>query len=237
VGCLRAVPPEDPLHKEYPPLPEKGPPFDLDALGRIAKPDARRFRWRRGKRRPQAADTPPTVTTARSSVALLALIPDPEQCLALRDALADAGAPYAMPPRLTLRNGLSMQDEGAWRNAIVEVTRGWRPFRVRLRQPEVIEDRLLSLAPVGDGVADLQGALGRALMTAGFAPRAGDVADPVLLLAGTFTGVTRSQLHELGNAVRDRIEFPMDFRATTLYTVAEADGDSDLPIDAFPLGG
>jgi hypothetical protein len=29
----------------------------------------------------------------------------------------------------------------------------------------------------------------------------------------------------------------MDFTATTLYTVAEADGDSDLPIDAFVLGG
>ena len=142
-----------------------------------------------------------------------------------------------MPPRLTLRNGLSMQDEGAWRKAILDVTRGWHPFTVRLRQPEVIENRLLSLAPVGDSVADLQEALGRSLITAGFVPRAGDVAEPVLLLAGTFTGVTRSGLHELGNAVRDRIKFPMDFRATTLYTVAEADGDSDLPIDAFPLGG
>ena len=86
------------------------------------------------------------------------------------DALAEAGAPYAMPPRLTLRNGLSMQDEGAWRKAILEVTRGWRPFTVRLRQPEVVENRLLSLAPVGDGVADLQEALGRSLITAGFVP-------------------------------------------------------------------
>jgi hypothetical protein len=234
---LGAVPPKDPLRKEYPPLPEKGPPFDLDALGRIAKPDAPRFRWRRRKHREQAAETAPKVTTARSSVALLALIPDPEQCLAFRDALAEAGAPYAMPPRLTLRNGLSMQDEGAWRKAILDVTRAWRPFTVRLRPPEVIEDRLLSLAPVGDNVADLQDALGRSLITAGFVPRTGDVADPVLLLAGTFTGVTRSGLHELANAVRDRIKFPLDFRATTLYAVAEADGDSDLPIDAFPLGG
>ena len=108
---------------------------------------------------------------------------------------------------------------------------------MRLRPPEVIEDRLLSIAPVGDNVADLQDALGRSLITAGFVPRTGDVADPVLLLAGTFTGVTRSGLHELANAVRDRIQFPLDFRATTLYAVAEADGDSDLPIDAFPLGG
>ena len=113
-----------------------------------------------------------------------------------------------MPPRLTLRNGLSMQDEGAWREAILEVTRAWRPFTVRLRPPEVVEDRLLSLAPIGDNVADLQDALGSSLITAGFAPRTGDVADPVLLLAGTFTGVTRSGLHELSNAVRDRIEFP-----------------------------
>jgi hypothetical protein len=142
-----------------------------------------------------------------------------------------------VPPRLTLRNGLSMQDEGAWRRAIVEVTRGWRPFTVRLRPPEVVEERMLSLAPLGDNVADLQDALGRSLITAGFAPRTGDVANPVLLLAGTFTGVTRSGLHELANSVRERIRFPMDFPATALYTVAEADGDSDLPIDAFPLGG
>jgi hypothetical protein len=107
---------------------------------------------------------------------------------------------------------------------------------VRLRPPEILDNRMLSLAPVGDGVANLQAALGSSLISAGFAPRAGDVADPVLLLAGTFTGVTRSGLHELGNAVRDRVRFPMDFTATTLYTVAEADGDSDLPIDAFPLG-
>ena len=232
-----AVPPEDPLRKEYPPLPDKPPPFDLDALKRISKPETRRFRWRRGKGLPQLEEAAPKVTTARSSVALLALIPDPEQCVALREALAEGGAPYAMPPRLILRNGLSMQDEGAWRDVIVKVTRGWRPFTVRLRPPEVVEDRMLCLAPVGDNVAHLQHALGSSLIAAGFAPRTGDVADPVLMLAGTFTGVTRSGLHELGNEVRDRIPFPMDFRATTLYTVAEADGDSDLPIDAFPLGG
>jgi hypothetical protein len=230
------VPPEDPLHKEYPPLPDKPPPFDLDALKRISKPETRRFRWRRGKGLPQLEEAAPKVTTARSSVALLALIPDPEQCVALREALAEGGAPYAMPPRLTLRNGLSMQDEGAWRDVILSVTRRWSPFTVRLRPPEVVENRMLSLAPVGDNVANLQHALGSSLIAAGFAPRTGDVADPVLMLAGTFTGVTRSGLHELGNAVRDRIAFPMDFRATTLYTVAEADGDSDLPIDAFPLG-
>jgi hypothetical protein len=112
-----------------------------------------------------------------------------------------------MPPRLTLRNGLSMQDEGAWRDAVLTVTRAWRPFTVRLGPPEVLEDRMLSLTPVGDTVSDLQHALGRSLIAAGFAPRTGDVADPVLLLAGTFTGVTRSGLHELGNAVRSDSHF------------------------------
>ena len=236
-GCDAGwVPPKDPLHQEYPPIPEKPPPFDLDSLGRIAKPETRRLRWRRGKGLPQLEEVAPKVTTARASVALLALIPDPEQCVALRDALAEGGAPYAMPPRLTLRNGLSMQDEGAWRDAILRVARSWRPFTVRLRPPEVVDDRMLALAPVGDSVASLQAALGNSLISAGFAPRMGDVADPVLVLAGTFTGVTRSGLHELGNAIRDRVPFPMDFTATTLYTVAEADGDSNLPIDAFPLG-
>lgn len=232
-----AVPPEDPLGKEYPPIPEKPPPFDLDALRRIAKPETRRRRWRLGKGLSQLEEPAPKVTTARASVALLALIPDPEQCVALREALAEGGAPYAIPPRLTLRNGLSMQDEAAWRDAILRVTRAWRPFTVRLRPPEVIANRMLSLAPVGDAVANLQNALGSSLISAGFAPRAGDVADPVLTLAGTFTGMTRSGLHELGNSVRDRVRFPMDFTATTLFTVAEADGDSNLPIDAFVLGG
>jgi hypothetical protein len=231
------VPPEDPLSKEYPPIPAKPPPFDIDALGRIAHPETRRVRWRRRKVSRQPRDAPPKVTTARASVALLALIPDPEQCVALRDALARGGAPYAMPPRLTLRNGLSMQDAGAWRDAILKVTQSWRPFTVRLRPPEVVENRMLSLAPVGNAVANLQVALGHSLMSAGFAPRVGDVADPVLLLAGTFTGVTRAGLHELGNAIRERIPFPMEFTATSLYAVAEADGDSNLPVDGFVLGG
>ena len=99
-----AVPPEDPLRKEYPPLPDKPPPFDLDALKRISKPETRRFRWRRGKGLPQLEEAAPKVTTARSSVALLALIPDPEQCVALREALAEGGAPVrdaapAHPPQ------------------------------------------------------------------------------------------------------------------------------------------
>jgi hypothetical protein len=233
---LVSVPPEDPLRKEYPPLPEKPPPFDLDALGRISKPEARRFRWRRGKGGSQVEEAAPKVTTARSSVAMLALIPDPEQCAAIRGALAQGGAPYALPPRLTLRNGLSMQDEAAWREAVVRVTRAWRPFTVRLRPPEVVEDRMLCLDPVGDAVADLQWALGNALISAGFAPRTGDVSAPVLMLAGTFTGLSRAELHELGNVLRDHITFPMDFKATTLYAVAEADRDGDLPIDAFRLG-
>jgi hypothetical protein len=231
------VPPDDPLRKVYPPIPAKPPPFDLDSLGRIAKPETHRVRWPRRKRSRQRRDAAPKVTTARASVALLALIPDPEQCVALREALARGGAPYAMPPRLTLRNGLSMQDEGAWRDAILKVTQSWRPFTVRLRPPEVVENRMLSLAPVGDAVAKLQVALGNSLMSAGFAPRVGDVADPVMLLAGTFTGFTRSGLHELGSAIRDQIPFPMEFTATMLYAVAEADGDSDLPVDGFVLGG
>lgn len=232
---LVAVPPRDPLREEFPPLPEKPPPFDLDALGRISKPETRRFGWRRSRRMTHVEEAP-KVTTARSSVTLLALIPAPEQCMALRDALAEGGAPYAIPPRLTLRNGLSMQDEAAWRESVVRVTRTWRPFTVRLRPPEVLENRMLCLEPVGDGVRDLQSAVGNSLIASGFAPRMGDVSEPLLLLAGTFTGVTRSELHELGNAVRDRVTFPMDFRATALYAIAEAGGDGDLPIDAFPLG-
>ena len=58
-----------------------------------------------------------------------------------------------------------------------------------------------------------------------------------MLLAGTFTGLNRSQLHELVNVVTDRVAFPIDFRAAALYTVAEASDADDLPIDAFPLGG
>jgi hypothetical protein len=76
-----------------------------------------------------------------------------------------------------------------------------------------------------------------ALSFAGFLPRAGDVSEPVLALAGTFTGLTRIELHELANAVRDQVTFPMDFAATTVYAVAEAADDDDMPVDAFPLTG
>ena len=230
--------PDDPLHKDYPPIPPKPPPFDLDALKRIESPARRRLRWRRGKRRaPQLADVRPKVTTPRASVVLLALIPGPEQCDALRSAVAAAGAPYGVPPRLTLRNGLSMQDETAWRPVIEGVTGHWRPFTVRLRPPEVVDDRLVCMEPVGDTVSDLQHALGAALSAAGFVPRTGDVSAPVVPLAGTFTGLTRTQLHDLANTVRDRVSFPMDFRATTLYAVAEAAVDDDLPVDAFLFSG
>ena len=230
-------PPRDPLRQEYPAIPAKPPPFDLDALGRIAKPEPRRVRRRRGKGGlHQRGAAVPRVTTARSSVVLLALIPDPEQCAALRAALDAGGAPYAMPPRVVLRNRLSMQDEVSWRDAVAKVTRAWRPFTVRLRPPEVVDERMLCLNPVGDAIGDLQHALGQSLISAGFAPRVGDVASARLLLAGTFTGLPRSQLHELGNSVRDRVAFPMEFRAGTLYAVAEAAADDDLPIDAFPLG-
>jgi hypothetical protein len=229
--------PDDPAREAYPPIPEKPPPFDLDALKRIAKPAPRRLRWRRGKGgMPQLENVRPKVTTPRASVVLLALIPGPEQCDALRSAVADAGAPYGVPPRLTLRNGLSMQDQTAWRPAIEEVTGKWRPFTVRLRPPEVV-DRLVYMEPVGDAVSDLQHAVGAALSSAGFIARTGDVSAPVVPLAGTFTGLTATELHDLANAVRDQVQFPMDFRATTLYAVAEAAVDDDLPVDAFPFGG
>jgi hypothetical protein len=229
--------PDDPLRRDYPPIPPKPPPFDLDALRRIERPAPRRLRWRRGRGMPQLEDARPTVTTPRASVVLLALIPDPEQCNALRSAVAAAGAPYEVPPRLTLRNGLSIQDETAWRPAVHEVTSHWRPFTVRLRPPEVVDDRLVSIAPVGDAVSDLQHAIGAALSKAGFVARTGDVSAPVVPLAGTFTGLNRVQLHDLANAVRDGLAFPMDFRATTLYAVAEAAVEDDLPVDAFPFAG
>jgi hypothetical protein len=228
--------PDDPLRKEYPEIPAKPPPFDLDALKRIERPAPRRLRWRRGKGGMQLEDARPKVTTPRASVVLLALIPGPEQCEALRAAVAAAGAPYGVPPRLTLRNGLSMQDETAWRPAIQGVTNRWRPFTVRLRPPEVVDNRLVSLEPVGDAVSDLQHALGTALSSAGFVARTGDVSAPVVPLAGTFTGLTRAQLHDLANAVRDQVTFPMDFRATTLYAMAEAAVDDDIPVDAFAFG-
>lgn len=230
--------PDDPLRRDYPPIPPKPPPFDLDALKHIERPPPRRLRWRRGKGgMPQLEDVRPKVTTPRASVVLLALIPGPEQCDALRSAVADAGAPYEVPPRLTLRNGLSMQDETAWRPAIEAVTGRWRPFTVRLRPPEIVDNRLVSLEPVGDAVSDLQHAIGASLSKAGFVARTGDVSAPVVPLAGTFTGLNRVQLHDLANAVRDRVTFPMDFRATTLYAVAEAAVEDDLPIDAFPFSG
>jgi hypothetical protein len=233
------MPPEDPLaKKDWPPLPEKPPPFDLDALRGIpVRNESKRRWWRRRSRKTGDAEPAPKVTTARTSAALLALIPAPEQCLAVREALSAAGASYAVPPRLVLRNGLSLQDQVAWRDAVQTVTSTWRPFTVRLRPPQVIDERMVCLEPVGDAVSDLQRAVVNALALAGFLPRTGDVSEPVLLLAGTFTGFSRVELHELANSVCDQVRFPMDFRASTVYAVAEAAADDDMPVDAFPLTG
>ena len=152
--------------------------------------------------------------------------------------LAEGGAPYAIPPRLTLRNGLSMQDEGAWRDAILKVTRAWRPFTVRLRPPEVMANRMLSLAPVGDGVANLQTRIGELadlgrLRTARRRRRRSGVDPRGHVHRRDAIGIARVGQCRPRPGAASR----WTSRATTLYTVAEADGDSDLPIDAFVLGG
>ena len=176
------------------------------------------------------------MTTARSSVVMLVLSPPEEQRAALRAALAAGGAEYTLPPRLTLRNGLSMQDEAAWSDCVRGVTRTWRPFAVRLRPPEVVDSRMLCLMPVGDRVSDLQQALGNALFAAGFVARVGDVSAPTMLLASTFTGATHTELHKLGNVVQDRVQFPIEFRVTELHAVWEAGAEDDPPVAIYPLG-
>jgi hypothetical protein len=212
-------------------------PFDLDALERISRPAPRWSRWMRGERRAaRRDDTTPVVTTPRASVALLALIPDPEQCTALRSAIAAAGAPYSLPPRLTLRNGLDMGSEDTWGDAVRGVTSRRPSFTVRLRPPEVIDGRMVCCAPVGDSVVDLQRALDNALSAVGMVAQPGDVAAPVLLLAGTFTGLVRSALHELANVVGASVRFPVEFEATIVYALAEAGGDGDVPLVGFRLG-
>jgi hypothetical protein len=233
------MPPQDPLRREYPPLPEKPPPFDLDALQRISKPEPRRLRWRRNRGRghtTELVDATPKVTTSRASVVMLVIQPPAEQRAALRAALAAGGAEYSLPPRLTLRNGLSMQDQAAWSDCIQAVTRLWKPFMVRLRPPEVVDSRMLCLAPVGDRVTDLQQALGHSLFSAGFVARVGDVSTPTMLLASTFTGATHAELHELGNVVQDLVQFPIDFRVSELHAVWEAGAEDDPPVATYPLG-
>ncbi len=232
------MPPKDPLRRDFPPVPDKPPPFDLDALQRISRPEPRRLRWRKGRRgaASELVEATPKVTTARSSVVMLVVAPPAEQRAALRAALAAGGAEYTLPPRLTLRNGLSMQDEAAWSDCVRGVTRLWQPFTVRLRPPEVVDSRMLCATPVGDRVSDLQQALGNALFAAGFVARVGDVSAPTMLLASTFTGATHAQLHELGNVVRDLVEFPIDFRVTELNAVWEAGAEDDPPVTTYPLG-
>jgi hypothetical protein len=237
---LSPVPPQDPLRREYPPVPAKPPPFDLDALQRISKPEPRRLRWRRNRGRGNATelvDAAPKVTTSRASVVMLAIQPPEEQRAMLRAALAAGGAEYSLPPRLTLRNGLSMQDQAAWGDCIQAVTRAWKPFTVRLQPPEVVDSRMLCLAPVGDRVADLQQALGHSLFAAGFVARVGDVSTPTMLLASTFTGATHAELHDLGSVMRDLVPFPIDFRVGELYALSEARGEDQPPIAVYPFGG
>lgn len=229
---LAFVPPPRP---PYPPVPDPGQPFDLDAIGRPPAADPRESRLHWWQRSPLVEPTP--TVSLRAPLVTLALLPDRDQRAAIGAAVVAAGVPYPVPPRVALVSGLDARDEAMWSPDVREITDRRSPFTVRLVGPELLADRTVCLRVVGRAARDLQARLRAAL---GDARSVGDDERepilPMLPLAGTWTGLNRVQLHEVATAVRDELHPPLEFRATALYAFAEADGDG-TPFQSFPFGG
>jgi hypothetical protein len=225
-----------PPRKPYPPVPDPGVPFDLDALDDLGTdlpaPEARRRWW---KRAPRAVSAP--TVAFREPRALLAIVPEAEQSRHIRAALLAAGLRYAVPVRITLLTGLDARDADIWGPVVREIVHARTPFTVRLVGPEVVQDRTVCLRVVGSGTRalqqDLQHALGAATFTADD-PRT--AWGPVLPLAGTWTEMNRVELHDLATGVRNELDLPVEFRASAVYAFEEA-AEDDLPFLDFPLRG
>ena len=226
-----------PPHRPSPPLPEPGPPFDLDALDDLDRRDApaaapARRRWWQRERTPRAPAVGP-----RARSALLALVPEPEQSRRIKIALRAAGAHYTVPVRITLLTGLDERDVQVWGHVVRGVLGSFRPFTVRLVGPEVVRERTVCLRATGDTTRRLQQRLQAALGPEGFTvddPRT--AWGPVLPLAGTWTELNRVELHDLATGVRDELRMPVEFRASAVYAFDET-ADDDLPFLDFPLTG
>ncbi len=232
-----------PPRQPYPPVPEPGAPFDLDALDAlddldrlddggaapVASPARRRW-WRRVPR-----PSPAPTVALREPRALLALVPEAEQSRRIRTALLASGVHYAVPVRITLLTGLDARDVDMWDGVVRAIVARHAPFTVRLVGPEVVQDRTVCLRVAGGRTRALQQELQTALGDGQFTsddPRT--EWGPVLPLAGTWTELNRVELHDLATGVRNELRLPVEFRVSSVYAFEET-SDDDLPFLDFPL--
>jgi hypothetical protein len=167
---------------------------------------------------------------------MLALVPQPELGVVIHEALRDAGLHYTVPSQLTLATGLDSRVEDDWRRVVTAVAARHAPFTVRLRGPEIIADRTIVLRAVDQTTVLLRDDLNRALRANGFRFEA-DTSDEVLLpIAGTWTDLNRTQVHELAASLHDVLPGPIEFPASAVYAFEES-ADDDLPRGEFVLAG
>jgi len=135
--------------------------------------------------------------------------------------------------RVTLQTGIDPRG-GDWRDLVADVVARHSPYTVRLRGPDVIQDRTVLLRVVDQPTVLLRDDLHRALRASGYVPIDDPAEDLTLALAGTWTDLSRNQIHELAGNLRDLLPDPVEFRADVVYGFDEA-ADDDLPRGEFPL--
>src|SRR5215470_5578160 len=164
---------------------------------------------------------------------MLALVPEPSLGATIHETLRASGLSYSVPVRVTLQTGIDPRD-GDWRDLVADVVARHAAYAVRLRGPDVIQDRTVLLRVVDQPTVLLRDDLHRALRAGGFVAVDDPVEDLTLALAGTWTDLSRNQVHELAGNLRDALGEPVEFRAEVVYGFDEA-ADDDLPRAEFKL--
>ncbi|MFI5045484.1 MAG: hypothetical protein ACHQIG_00355 [Acidimicrobiia bacterium] len=167
---------------------------------------------------------------------MLALVPQPELGITIHNVLHDAGLLYTVPIQITLATGLDSRLEDDWRGVVDSVLRHHAPFTVRMRGPEIIQDRTVCLRVVDQTTMLLRDSLNRSLRASGYLPDIQLTDDVLLALAGTWTDLNKVQVHELAAALRDALPNPVEFPAIAVYAFEES-ADDDLPRGEYLLKG
>jgi hypothetical protein len=166
--------------------------------------------------------------------ALIGLLPGPEIDTVIHEVLTACGVTYSVPVRVTLQTGIDPRVDGDWRDVVGTVVHRHAGYTVRLRGPDVIADRTVVLRVVDQATILLRDDVNRALRANGFLPPDEPAEDLTVALAGTWTDLDRTQVHQLAAMVRDRLPEPIEFAATKVYAFDESAEDG-LPRAEFHL--
>jgi len=98
--------------------------------------------------------------------AMLALVPEPSLGATIHEALRASGLAYSVPVRVTLQTGIDPRG-GDWRDLVADGVTRHATYTVRLRGPDVIQDRTVLLRVVDQATVLLRDDLHRALRAGG----------------------------------------------------------------------